>query len=1634
LLLVLLAGALVWTSTWWQPPAPVGMLLVGAGYQDNLAVPPNVLGMRGLRQMAAGLGNEHARSGRFESLVSLAGPVVDLWSDTSWQSQIAACRQSTVGVYVCLHGGADAAGAYLLPNDVDVERFEQQVLRVSSIVHDFAKLPAARRKLLVLDCTQMTNQPSLGMLQNDFARQLMALDEQIKAVPNLVVICASGPAQCSWTSSELSNTLFSHYWVAGQQGAATDLNQNGRLAVNELFDFVRSSTDVWAQANRAARQTPFLLPSGAEGTRRAERIELAVVRSEAVPPPLSVPNEIPARPAGIEQIWQASEELAASTPAPWTYTPHRWRRYQALALRREALLLTGDLPAADRIGERLAELTHEIEHARMLEFASVGNSLAMPWVSTNLGPEPTAASADVARLWNAPAGQLAAQWQAAMANVQPPTARRVLRYFVTQSLIDRASEDPRGSLPRAAEILRSLASPLEPSPTEVQFLRFIDRDVPLKDAPQKLCMLVTQAVQTRLLAERAAAGLVTPGPIDAGANLPWVAATVTAADVERRAGEDRLFADASHWAEARESLERARTGYQAALALASQGQTANDALQTALARLPCFEPWVTTRATLDGRQVTSGRRLDQDLTSLWQRAHRLESDLQALQRATPDLGAVDTATSARLAQDAEALNSARAEFERHVAIQWEALAGAASPDGFRDLEDALASPVVPWELRSRLLDARVRVCRALWVQSGLTAVATVEVPAEEQVERVHQIAARRGKLALAALGRVWFDRPLADGQAQRETFEQTQHRLDTFAVDEQGWVSLAVAGRQIGERYRALSPAVQTAVSAATSATWDGAWQDLTNADLWLRQLRADTGGAVCRPNLLRALLLQRFLMWQAQRTWLDHWWSEDGSEPYYRVAGDLYLADAERLGAPLSEVSKTRSQLHAPGGLAWNVPAGQSLTSEPRLEIIGRLTAAADASSPPGSPTVWANTQGPLDLQAPVSQGRMLRQLTGPSAEALLTCTVSSPLLAAAEQQLVGAPQNAAAALEFTALFRGQRVTTDAPLTVSTTPRLTVADLPVPEQANLAVRSGSATGEDARGAGRVVFVLDASGSMGPAAKESFSPQTKYAEAVQALEDVLQDLPAGIEVSIWVFGQALGVEKTTQDPERTIRRVVGPLTWTGPSGNQLDSVSSALRYPTIEPWNESPIVEAMLRAKQDLMTSGAGYRAMVVITDGMDNRWQSHDSGSNASTVSAALRQGFQGTGITVDVVGFKVVDQEEAAARQQFQTVETLWPAGRYVTVDRAEGLANTLRAGLHHGQHYWIENAAGRPAHGVPHAGIAMSSPDANNRWLPHGLPPGSYQVRTKKGGGTAQNVALAPGDLLLLDLERHNGQSFFRRAQFAATEFSWKPQLASANWNWAVLQNQRQTSGDAQLLVTSELQGQLSPVWMQQFNPAEVWFDLTAGGQSPSSWRWRRVFGYPAAAYGIDAGGWPLDPLGAWSKTRVRAWWSAFQPAPPAVSLARGLDFQHVAELTGRKLYAFDDQIMLEGLNVERHVVETSPGQLLPCDCLVVRLQHAPGRQFRIRLQGVQPAGSEHRYYDPALGRTTALFWNLGQGSLEALTGLSVVSMDALKQAAEGSGNTIDFGDLPAPQADDVRPTESFRFERSSYTGAR
>src|SRR5262245_4310961 len=46
------AGLLVWVSTWLRPVPPVGLVLVGADYADNLALPHNVFGWHAVVDLA----------------------------------------------------------------------------------------------------------------------------------------------------------------------------------------------------------------------------------------------------------------------------------------------------------------------------------------------------------------------------------------------------------------------------------------------------------------------------------------------------------------------------------------------------------------------------------------------------------------------------------------------------------------------------------------------------------------------------------------------------------------------------------------------------------------------------------------------------------------------------------------------------------------------------------------------------------------------------------------------------------------------------------------------------------------------------------------------------------------------------------------------------------------------------------------------------------------------------------------------------------------------------------------------------------------------------------------------------------------------------------------------------------------------------------------------------------------------------------------------------------------------------------------------------------------------------------------------------------------------------------------------
>ena len=48
------------------------------------------------------------------------------------------------------------------------------------------------------------------------------------------------------------------------------------------------------------------------------------------------------------------------------------------------------------------------------------------------------------------------------------------------------------------------------------------------------------------------------------------------------------------------------------------------------------------------------------------------------------------------------------------------------------------------------------------------------------------------------------------------------------------------------------------------------------------------------------------------------------------------------------------------------------------------------------------------------------------------------------------------------------------------------------------------------------------------------------------------------------------------------------------------------KLTTFRPWNESAVVRALLQAAQDL-EGVQGYRALILLTDGEDNRWLRDD-------------------------------------------------------------------------------------------------------------------------------------------------------------------------------------------------------------------------------------------------------------------------------------------------------------------------------------------------------------------------------------------------------------------------------------------
>jgi hypothetical protein len=1097
-----LAGCVVCgMAVWWfavemTPAHSVRLVLVGAGYEENLALPHNVAGRAMLRDLAK-MVEDPSRMVRLNN-----ESIQELHTDSTWDRGLDNLAESTVVVVLAAHGGVDSKGAYLLPHDADTLDVEGNRVRLNAILDRLARLPAAKNKVLILDPTQMTSHWQLGMLSNDFARALDMLEDRILSIPNLVVLSSSGHDQRSWASPELGKTIFGHYLVQGMRGAA-DKDGNRRITMLELHRYLRDNVDRWALHNRGASQTPVLLPRGAEGEMRARAITMSLLPQRQAPaePEATVVFNAPK----LQAAWEHFEQLQATLPAPWVRTPYLWQQYQAAILRYEQLLRFGDEASAAGMSRRMGDLEDQMRLAVPVNLRSEQNSLTMPTLAGVVEKEPDAAGvAEVdlllKELWEAASLDDAREkWLHTVQKAReakPP--RPVPRRELITLLLARAALGPDG-VGRAAPLLSLLRELDVPLPAEAHFVVMLHRDLPVSDASPEFKQLVMLAVRVRLLAERAALS-VRPGVHPYSESIyPWIEARLLAADQQRQQGQDLLFSSsAKDWEQARQRLQTAEAAYTRVQQGAEQVRDALATRDRILAALPAYSHWLAAHPGTSMGQKAEDRIADlhREVVQLWENLHRLVRLLETPDRRLTSeiMGPGETDMWKNLSTQAHRaatlFGEVEEEFEQIVQALGSAQTGAIAEARavWLDAEAVLALPHRNPARRVRLLVRQHEIARRLLEEDQSVPSLDSHLACRDKARKQ---ARREGQMALAVLGQAWFDQ---FAEQEGENCIQTQHRLEAFDLDAPWWTSIGQIGQLVGSRFQQLSRETERLVAPQSGPNLTQRRQNLQQADRLARMMDATISLSTPVHPAAEYLRLQlaELLLGQARRTLDDHWFAESSTEePYFRAAGRLFLADARALLTPhrsagmpsatapaiVRGLGDLEQRLNLPGELVvrdvtpsfrdpWKRRAGDDaglpvVTSEQTIERQYQVVPSSKEDwAPLGRPTLWLQTTPGLQALEP---REMQRQTLPASVERRglaqvhrLQCKVcSSPVSDAEEHDRTGSVKGDCLSLIVHGRFRGQIIRAETKFEVHPGPDVVLRQYPSPDKANVVVRIG---------------------------------------------------------------------------------------------------------------------------------------------------------------------------------------------------------------------------------------------------------------------------------------------------------------------------------------------------------------------------------------------------------------------------------------------------------------------------------------------------------------------------------------------------------------------------------------------------
>jgi hypothetical protein len=568
------------------------------------------------------------------------------------------------------------------------------------------------------------------------------------------------------------------------------------------------------------------------------------------------------------------------------------------------------------------------------------------------------------------------------------------------------------------------------------------------------------------------------------------------------------------------------------------------------------------------------------------------------------------------------------------------------------------------------------------------------------------------------------------------------------------------------------------------------------------------------------------------------------------------------------------------------------------------------------------------------------------------------------------------------------QRAQPAPALTIPGTPDVVLVHVLPPLPAGFAVRAdddpdqrpGAPVGSaPSVGLGAVAIVLDYSGSMRAtdSGRDNWqAPDSKIRQALTVLKSVLGTLPRGTPVSIRIFGhkkpavasnnpdpEVKEAEDTRATPSERVFR--GRVTWSRENPAPLQGLMDKLS--AYHPQWGTPLLDSMVAAKAEDFPSGfQGARTLVVLTDGADT---SYPRATRVEAVSRRLKEEFADGDVSIQMILFRVDQQEEGDARNQFTGLAQLRPPGRLRVAKTVATLAADFDEALRPKLRLLD---GGEPVPGVPPDGLPANRARDGLYDLRFSGPV-EPRLYTAQVFNSRQRLWLDRGDRLLVRLRGGGDAVQFERG-LLADEFPTATTKAVGAWRLTVLSNQSVSNRPGPALrVLAALETTDGRVpgrggVLQQTRPAFVWWEVGPVGanpQPPGALRVCPASGYPAAAWELTLDDWPADRPG-----HLRVWCGT---DPPPVVRRLPLDPARLADGGFRQAVEADDGRPAEvSVTHEERPLRTDPDrpESRTAPCLVVHVKYPPGQPLLARLIGFGTAGQEHRFYQAA-GAYVGLF---------------------------------------------------------------